>query len=92
MTSQETRSRFNTLFIPEITDQIASFLSPPDLRLATLVSHEWNIFFTQHLWRTIDDSLCAWPRILGIKDSKNMDISQTKEWVQTVITKYHRHI
>ncbi|KAK3818212.1 MAG: hypothetical protein JOS17DRAFT_757369 [Linnemannia elongata] len=92
MTSLQTSSRFNILLIPEIIDQIASSLTPPDLRKATLVSHEWNIFFTPHLWRTIDDSLYAWPRIFGINDPKYIYSPQTKEWAQRVISKNHRHI
>ncbi|KAH7044430.1 hypothetical protein BKA57DRAFT_507805 [Linnemannia elongata] len=80
MTSQKRHSRFDTFLIPEIIDQIALFSNPLDLRKATLVSHRWNLFFTPHLWRTIDGSLYAWPRIIGIKDSKNMDILHTKDY------------
>ncbi|OAQ35865.1 hypothetical protein K457DRAFT_13100 [Linnemannia elongata AG-77] len=79
MTSQKRHSRFDTFLIPEIIDQIALFSNPPDLRKATLVSHRWNLLFTPHLWRTIDGSLYAWPKIIGIKGSKNMDILHTKD-------------
>ncbi|KAF8932708.1 hypothetical protein BGZ47_011234 [Haplosporangium gracile] len=87
-----TPTHLNNLLIPEIIDHIASFLTPPDLLKAILVSHEWNLFFTPRLWHTIDDYLYAWPRILGTKESKNMDIPQVKELAQTIIMKYHRHI
>lgn len=94
--SQETSiSPFTNLLIPEIADQVALHLTPPDLLRAILVSQEWSLYFTPHLWHTIDDLTYAWPRVLGIRDREAPDtrsLQPAVEWLNAAILKHHRHI
>ncbi|KAG0293302.1 hypothetical protein BGZ96_003021 [Linnemannia gamsii] len=93
---QETSiASFNNLLIPEIADQVALHLTPPDLLKAILVSQEWNLYFTPHLWHTIDDLTYAWPRVLGIRDREahgTQSLQPAVEWLHPAIMKHHHHI
>ncbi|KAF9133293.1 hypothetical protein BGW39_010110 [Mortierella sp. 14UC] len=101
--SDDNSSTTRALHIPELLDTIGSYLDPPELLPCVQVSQHWNQLFIPLLWRTINDQLYAWPRIL-----KELDMSTTtnttttqpdddrraeiEDWVRSVFVKYGHHI
>ncbi|KAF9180693.1 hypothetical protein BGZ51_006042 [Haplosporangium sp. Z 767] len=85
------RSKFD---IPELLDQLAVYLAPPDLLVCVQVSHLWNVVFMPKLWHTINDRTCAWKRILQICAEKptREDRLECKEWLLCIFKKYGHHI
>ncbi|KAF8940314.1 hypothetical protein EDD21DRAFT_109595 [Dissophora ornata] len=51
--------------IPELLHVLGKYLNTRDLVACLQVSTLWNKVFTEHLWRTIDDSQRPWRRLLS---------------------------
>ncbi|KAG0375832.1 hypothetical protein BGX24_008606 [Mortierella sp. AD032] len=77
----------------EILNAIGSYLSHRDFLQCALVSRSWNSVFIWHLWRTIDDTHHAWPRILKTYDSVTARAyGQDEAWLIGIFAKYGQHI
>ncbi|KAF9089850.1 hypothetical protein BGX29_011816 [Mortierella sp. GBA35] len=77
------------LRMPELLESVAPHLSGTDLLACIRVCTLWNDCFIPHLWRTIDDSLYAWRRILYYMDGR---FQQNEQWLQNIFAKYGHHI
>ncbi|KAF9121825.1 hypothetical protein BGW39_010232 [Mortierella sp. 14UC] len=77
----------------EILDAIGSYLCLQALRQCVRVSRSWSGVFIRQLWKTIDDTQHAWPRILKEYDSDNAKrCEQDEAWVIGIFAKYGQHI
>ncbi|KAF9958620.1 hypothetical protein BGZ72_000118 [Mortierella alpina] len=81
--------------LPELADQLARYLSPPDLFACVQVSHHWNQLYIPHLWHTFDDSLYhlasklnflsgALSRSIPAKE----DLHKVRNWIRLIFKKY----
>ncbi|KAF9191003.1 hypothetical protein BGZ51_003427 [Haplosporangium sp. Z 767] len=81
--------------IPELVDQLSSFLSPQDFLQCIQVSQKWNILFIPRLWHTINDNHQAWGRIFRACAENPADKQvkeERKNWTRLIFAKYGHHI
>ncbi|KAG0273198.1 hypothetical protein BGZ95_010984 [Linnemannia exigua] len=77
----------------EILNAIGSYLSHKDCLHSAQVSRSWNSVFICQLWKSIDDTHHAWPRILKRYDSDTArTCGQDEAWLIGIFTKYGQHI
>ncbi|KAG0219526.1 hypothetical protein BGX33_002471 [Mortierella sp. NVP41] len=91
-------TRTHGISLPELLTPIGSYLDPPDLLSCVQVCRLWYQFLIPTLWRTIDDRLYSWPRIIpyltmyGGRHSSNNTDGDGRGWLRKIYSKYGHHI
>ncbi|KAG0219504.1 hypothetical protein BGX33_002449 [Mortierella sp. NVP41] len=79
--------------LPELLTPIGSFLDPPDLLSCVQICRHWNQLFIPALWRTINDRLYSWPKIIEDLSVNPQDEGIKDEtWFRDIYSKYGHHI
>ncbi|KAK3840281.1 MAG: hypothetical protein JOS17DRAFT_13920 [Linnemannia elongata] len=78
--------------IVELATPIGNLLSHEDRLSCVKVSQEWNQAFIPALYRSMDDSKGAWPRILKSHDDPQTNNGQDRAWIFDLFKKHGYHI